>query len=348
MSDDAHKLLVVDDEPFNRNLIRRQLEKEGYADVEEAENGRQAIEMLENEAFDLVLLDIEMPEIDGFGVLERMNSDMRLRHVPVIIISASEGLESIVRCIELGAEDHLPKPFNATLLKARLGASLEKKRLRDMEASYLDQIKTEKKRSDSLLNVILPAAAANELKATGEVKPRSYENAALLFCDIVGFTSYCDYHSPEEVVNGLQALIARFEARTNEHEMEKIKTIGDAYMASAGLMKPNGDPLLSAVRCGLAMISAVAEVKPEWQVRVGAHAGPVVAGIVGDQKYQFDVWGDTVNIAARMASNGNPGVVTLTHESWMDVQDECLGRMVGKIEIKGKGPVEVVEAYGVK
>ena len=130
--------------------------------------------------------------------------------------------------------------------------------------------------------------------------------------------------------------------------MEKIKTIGDEFMSAAGLTRPDYEPLFTAVKCGLEMAKAAPEINPDWQVRVGVHAGPVVAGIVGDQKYQFDVWGDTVNVAARMTGAGSPGVVAMTHASWLQVEGECIGRMLGKVEVKGKGSLDVVECTGLR
>jgi len=340
-------LLVVDDEPFNHTLIKRLLDAEGYSNVTFAENGKLALEMVKEQSIDIILLDIEMPELDGMAVLETLKADLNHRHIPVIMISGVEDIDSIAKCIELGAEDYLHKPFNPTMLRARLGASVEKKHLRDQEKSHLEQIRKEKKRSDELLTVILPSGVASELKATGKVQPRGYDNIGLLFCDIVGFTNYCSGRSAEEVVNGLQALFTKFEAITADYRMEKIKTIGDEFMSAAGLTQPDYEPLLTVVKCGLDMAKAAPEISDEWQVRVGVHAGPVVAGIVGDQKYQFDVWGDTVNVAARMAGAGNPGAVTMTHDSWLQVQSECQGRMLGKMEIKGKGQIDVVECTGM-
>ena len=206
----------------------------------------------------------------------------------------------------------------------------------------------EKKKSEDLLNVILPAAAANELKRSGRVEPRQFDNVALLFCDIVGFTSFCSKHTAEEVVGGLQNLFVRFEEIIRDHQMEKIKTIGDEFMATAGLLAPNQNPLLSAVRCGLDMAAAARVTKPNWEVRSGVHCGSVVAGIVGSDKYQFDVWGDTVNIAARMTGQGNPGAVTMTHEAWLQVEEDCLGRTLGRVDVKGKGSIEIIECYGLQ
>ncbi len=347
MTDDA-RILVVDDSEDNRYTLVRRLQRSGYADIEIAEDGRQALEKLQSEPFDLVLLDIMMPEMDGFQVLEHLKEDVQLRNLPVIMISALDDLDSVVKCIELGAEDYLLKPFNPTLLRARIGASLEKKRLRDKEASYLERIKEEQKRSDELLNVILPAAAVRELKATGKVQPRRHEGVAILFCDIVGFTSFCDQHLPEHVVSHLQDLVDVFEATVRKHEMEKIKTIGDAFMATAGLLKPVEAPLLTAVRCGLEMASAAAEIEPKWDVRTSVHFGPVVAGIVGNQQFLFDVWGDTVNVAARLVDHGSPGSIAMTHAAWQEIQEECLGRSVGIVELKGKGSIEVVECFSLR
>jgi len=344
---DNTKILAVDDEEFNLKLLLRHLEKEGFSDVATAANGLEALEAMRGDAFDLVLMDIEMPEMDGIATLEALKSDMKLRDIPVIMISGVEAMDSIVKCIGLGAEDYLSKPFNPVMLRARVNASLEKKRLRDMEGKHLSQLKSEKKKSDQLLNVILPSAAASELKATGKVAPRSYDNAAILFCDIVDFTAFCSNHTAEEVVGGLQNLFVKFEEITRHHQMEKIKTIGDEFMASAGLTMQNFQPLLSAVKCGLDMAEATKSLDTGWQVRVGVHAGPVVAGIVGDEKYQFDVWGDTVNTAARMAGMGSPGTVAMTYDAWLKVQDECEGRSLGQIDVKGKGKIELVECTGV-
>ena len=135
----ASSLLVVDDNSMNRIMLSRYITKLGYQ-ATLAEDGRQALDKLQGEPFDLVLLDVQMPEMDGYQVLEHLKADPRLRDIPVIMISAVEELESVVRCIELGAQDYLPKPFNPVLLRARLGASLERKWLRDQEVDYLQQV----------------------------------------------------------------------------------------------------------------------------------------------------------------------------------------------------------------
>ena len=348
MSEDGPTLLVVDDNEDNRFTLTRRLKREGYTNVAVAENGRQALDALAERPFDLVLLDIMMPEMDGYQVLEHLKSDMALRDIPVIMISALDELDSVVRCIELGAEDYLPKPFNAVLLKARIGACLEKKRLRDQEASYLKQIESEKKRADEILHAILPAAAVRELKTTNSVKARRFENVAVLFCDIVGFTAYCDEHSPEDVVGHLEAWVDAYEGIVQRHGLEKIKTIGDAFMATAGLLEPVEEPALASVRCGLDMVEASRELEPGWEVRVGIHLGPVVAGVIGHRQYMFDLWGDTVNIAARIAEEAKPGAVVVSAAAWPHLQDRCNGRSSGFVDLKGKGSLELIECQQLR
>jgi class 3 adenylate cyclase len=343
MSEEMPLILVVDDVDDNRFTLVRRLNRSGYENVEVATNGREAIAAMESKPVDLVLLDIMMPEMDGYQTLEHIKRDLRMRHIPVIMISAIDEIESVVRCIELGAEDYLPKPFNATLLRARIGASLEKKRLRDKEASYLEQIRSEKKRSDELLNAILPAAAVRELKSAGVVQPRRYEGVAIVFCDIVGFTAFCDRHRPEEVVGHLQTVMESFEEIAQAHELEKIKTIGDAFMATAGLLRPVEDPLRVGLDCALEMCRAAKRIGPEWQVRAGVHCGPVVGGVVGRRQFLFDVWGDTVNVAARLVGAASPGTVALTETAWRELGPSYRARSLGRVEMKGKGAVEVVE-----
>ncbi|QDU63458.1 Adenylate cyclase [Planctomycetes bacterium Pan216] len=336
---DRGRLLLVDDNEINREMLSRQLRRQGHQ-VEVVGNGREALGMIEKEAFDLVLLDIMMPEINGIQVLEHIKRDPQHRDLPVIMISALDEIDSVVRCIEAGAEDYLPKPFNPTVLRARIGACLEKKRLRDREVVYLKQIETEKKRADDLLHVILPAEIVDELIATDDVKPRRYENVAVLFSDIVGFTPYCEDRDPEEIVSNLQELVIAFEEHAIQYNMQKIKTIGDSFMAAAGLFKPVANPVLDAVHCGLKIIRSAHAVRPHWDVRVGIHVGPVVGGLLGRRQYLFDLWGDTVNTAARMESNGRPGHLALSVPAWRQVEQHFDCDSCATIPVKGKGNLQ--------
>jgi len=340
------RILIADDEPRLVHIVSMYLSMEGF-DVAGAGDGLEALRLLEREDFDLVLLDIMMPGISGYEVLEQMKVDLGLRDLPVIMISAVDEIESVVRCIQLGAEDYLPKPFNPVLLKARVNASLEKKRLRDLEMSYLQEIQREKQRADDLLNVILPETIVAELKTTNAVKPRRYDQVAVLFCDIVGFTAYCEKNDPEVVLANLQQLVLDFEDVVVAHRMQKIKTIGDSFMATAGLLVPLENPVLSAVRCGLAMRDTVRKLQTGWQVRVGVHVGTLVAGVVGRQQYLFDVYGDTVNTAARIESHGVDDAVNVSGEAWKFISHLCRGQSLGFMQVKGKGELEIIRVDGL-
>jgi adenylate cyclase len=306
-----------------------------------AENGIEALKLVRTESFDLLLLDVIMPLMDGFEVLEQLKAESLLRDIPVIVLSASDQLDHVVECIQKGAEDYLSKPFSPVLLQARIGSCLERKRLRDQETLYLRQIEEEKLRSDELLHVILPRDIAAELKTTYAVKPRRFENVGILFCDIVEFTAYSAHRGPEEILSHLQTLVEAFEQLCLKHSLEKIKTIGDSFMATAGLAKALDNPALNCVRCGLEMVSAAREMPANWRVRVGVHVGPVIAGVVGHRKYQYDVWGDAVNTASRMEQAAVAGSVCVNKDTWDLVAERCCGRSLGRIELKGKGEQEL-------
>lgn len=346
MDNEKGHILVVDDSEENRAVLARRLSLMGHT-VELAEDGRQALQVLSRQSFDAILLDVMMPEMDGYQVLEYLKADNDLRHIPVIMITAVDAIESVIKCVQMGAEDYLPKPFNKELLQARLNTSLAKKRWRDQEAALLSQIQKEKMRSDELLHVILPPTVVEELKKTDEVKPRRYENVAVLFCDIVGFTAYCDKNEPEEVVSHLQELTVAFENIALEFKVQKIKTIGDAFMAAAGLMEPLPNPVLNCVSCGLEMISTSIALPAGWQIRVGVHCGPVIAGVIGHRQYLFDLWGDTVNTAQRVESHGAVNTVNVSLAAWDQIFHLCRGDSLGTIQVKGKGEMEIFRVDGL-
>ena len=338
MSTRSHTVLVVDDSKINRRKMEKAAQVLGHQTIAVAD-GAEALEALADNRIDLVLLDIEMPVMDGFGVLTAMRADHALTDIPVIVISAVEDMDSIVRAINLGAQDFLPKNFERVLFAARVGSCLHQKRLTDQRADNLNQIEREKTRVDALLSATLPAAAIEELKATNQVRPKRHENVVVLFADVVGFTQFCDLHPPEVAVSRLQGLINGFEEIAQSEGLEKIKTIGDAFMASAGLLKALDDPLNASARCALRMVEAAPDLAEGWRVRVGVHVGPVIAGVIGQQQHLYDLWGDTVNTAARLTGIGAPSTVSISAA----VQNGIRGSTVslGRTRIKGKDQLEV-------
>ena len=333
-------ILIVDDEPFNIDYLEQELE-ELDCTTQSANDGQQALAIVATRPPDLILLDIMMPGIDGFSVLEQLKGNPATRDIPVIIISATNEMDHIIRGIQLGAEDYLPKPFDPTILQARINAGLEKKRWHDQELRYLHELEQERQRSDDLLHVILPPPVVAELKQTNHVVPRAYEHVAVLFADVVDFTLFCETHPPTYIVDCLQTWVETYEQLCIDHGLQKIKTVGDAFMATAGLLKDHPHPVLATVQCGLAMIEALQKLSVDWQVRIGVHVGPVIAGIVGHRQYLFDVWGDTVNTAQRIESHGAINAVNLSPTAYAEIAEQFPARSLGTVVVKGKGELEL-------
>jgi adenylate cyclase len=293
-SNGSARLLVVDDNKVNRLLLGRNLELMGHR-VATAENGRVALEMLRREPFDLVLLDIEMPEMDGFAVLEQIRSDLQLRDVPVIVTSSLEGVGNVVRCIELGAEDYLNKPVNPGLLKARIGASLEKKRLRD-------QLK-------ELVRRFATPEVAQDLAQSGFALGGKRVRGSVLFADIRGFTPLVESQPPEETIELLNTYYTLMFNAIAGHGGIVSLMIGDGLMAIFGAPLPLADHCDSAVRAALEMIELIdlfnvdqsAAGKPQIHLGVGIASGEMVAGYTGtNERATYTCIGDTVNLASRL------------------------------------------------
>ena len=332
------RLLVADDNRVNRLLLSRSLELQGHT-VAMAENGRVALEMLQKGGFDLVLLDMEMPEMTGFEVLEALAADPALRDLPVIVTSSLEGIDHIVRCIELGAEDYLPKPVNPVLLKARLNASLEKKRLRDQQRDMVRRFAT--------------TAVAADPDASGFALGGKRVHGSVMFSDIRGFTSLVESQPPEETIELLNTYYTlMFDAISGQGGVVN-QMVGDGLMAIFGAPLPLADPATAAVNAAREMIEMVqmlgverlSEGKKEIRIGIGIATGEMVAGYTGTQeRATYTCVGDTVNLAARLEAHTKVAGETILIDA---ATRAALGEKVpvtglGPVEIRGKaGPVEV-------
>ena len=291
------RLLVADDNKVNRLLLSRTLEQLGHR-VATAENGVVALAKLREEPFDLMLLDMEMPQMDGFTVLEHMGRDLKLRDVPVIVTSSLEGVAHVARCIELGAEDYLYKPVNGVLLKARVGSSLEKKRLRDQQKELISRFAT--------------SEVAQDLEQSGFALGGRHVDASVMFCDIRGFTALAEAQPPDETIELLNTYYTLMFDAINGAGGVVNQMIGDGLMAIFGAPLPLADHRQSAVRAALEMIEMVelynaertAAGKAPIRIGIGIASGALVAGYTGTQaRATYTCVGDTVNLAARLEAH---------------------------------------------
>jgi DNA-binding response OmpR family regulator len=278
METDAPAILIVDDNEDNRYTLQLLLEADGHSRLATASGGHEALALLAREKFSLVLLDLMMPDLNGDEVLKIIKGDPDTRDVSVVILSADTDTDRVSKCIEIGADDYLPKPFNPTILRARISSELRKRSLRSMENEYLERIEQEKKHSEALLRNILPPEIAIRLR-NGETNIADHlEDASIIFTDVVGFTKITARMRAFEIVSCLNRLFSEFDRLADDVGAEKIKTIGDSYMAAVGLPVPR----------------------------------PVMAGVIGTRKFAYDVWGDTVNIASRIEAASQPNRVLIS------------------------------------
>jgi len=351
MKIDQSNVLVVDDNEVNRDLLARRVKRQGHK-VVGASNGFEALEMMRSQPFDLVLLDIMMPQMNGYQLLETLKEDKKLRHIPVVMVSAVEDIDSIVRCIELGAEDYLSKPFNPVLLKARINACLEKKRLRDQEQAYLKRLADEQEKSERLLLNILPEAIAERLKRGENTIADSFADVTVMFADLVGFTKLSANLSPAQLVELLNYIFSAFDDLADKYGLEKIKTIGDAYMVVGGLPTPRKDHAEAIAEMALDMLEKIAQIPTNdeqgLKIRIGINTGAVEAGVIGSKKFTYDLWGDTVNTANRMESHGVPGAIQVTKETYERLSAKYTFQERGLVDVKGKGPMVTYLLMGRK
>jgi len=335
-------LLIVDDNKVNRILLARGLEGDGHK-VETAENGKQALEKLRTDSFDLVLLDIEMPEMNGYQVLETCLQDPDLRDIPIIMTSSLDEIDSVVKCVELGAEDYLNKPVNPILLRARVNASLEKKRLRDEQRKLFRTFATKE--------------VADELLKTGFSLGGKYVNASVMFADIRSFTTIGEKQDASETIDLLNNYFAlMFEAIIGNHgTVNQLE--GDGLMAIFGAPIHQDGHREHAVRAALEMIELLrgfnveqaAQNKIQIEIGVGIATGRVIAGYTGTQhRATYTCVGDTVNIAARIEKYTKEVRHSILIDQYTfeglpkDIEVEALGPMLFK------GKEQSIHIFAVK
>ena len=335
-------ILIADDNRVNRLLLGRGLEQQGHT-VVFAAHGREAVELLRQRHFDLMLLDVLMPELDGYQVLAELKLDPHLRDIPVIMTSSLDELDSVVKCVEMGAEDYLHKPINPVLLNARINASLEKKRLRDQQRELISKFATRE--------------VAEDLLTSGFSLGGKHVYASALFCDIHSFTAIAEAREPAETIELLNDYYTlTMDAITGEGGVVN-QMVGDGLMAIFGAPSPREDHCRRAVLAARQIVELIrlfndeqaARDKVQIEIGIGIASGHVIAGYTGtSHRATYTCVGDTVNVAARLESHTrvlNQSVL-IDENTRRGLGESIIGvELQGDLELKGKS--ESVRVYSV-
>ena len=360
----AHgRALVVDDSTVNRRLLVRRLESLGL-DVLEAENGREALDRLADleSAVDVVLLDVLMPELDGYQTLAAMKGDDRLRHIPVLIVSGVEEQDSVVRCIELGATDYLTKPINPSILAARINASLAAKRLHDLEQeSYERQAalnRTIQRQKEELSRFLSPQIAALVSSTEGEQLLAGHRREiTVAFCDLRGFTSFAEKADPEE----LMALLNEYHQMMGQaivaHDGTLEHFAGDGVMVFFNDPLPQENHVERAVRMAVEMRERFIDLADRWRHRgyelgfgVGIAVGHATLGRIGfEGRHDYGAIGNVTILASRLSSQAQAGQILLGPRIGAMLGERAELESVGELTLKGLSrPVEAWNVIGLE
>jgi adenylate cyclase len=341
--------LVVDDSRVNRLVLVRQLATLGL-EVLEAENGAEALDLLRAHArtIDLVLLDVIMPELDGYETLAAMKGDDAIRHIPVIIVSGVEELESVVRCIELGATDYLTKPINPRILSARVSASLNAKRLRDLELEFMERqralTETIERQKAELTRFLSPQVAALISSDEGDQLLAGHRRQiTVAFCDLRGFTTFAEQADPEELLGVLGEYHRMMGAAITEHGGTLEHFAGDGVMIFFNDPVVQPDHVERAVRMAIEMRDRFAELNEGWRKRgyelgfgVGIAVGYATLGRIGfEGRYDYGAIGNVVILASRLSGQAGADQILLSQRAHAMVEGMVEVESVGELTLKG-------------
>ncbi len=326
-------VLVVDDEEVNRSLLRDPLETHGY-EIVEAENGEQALRQVEQRPPDVILLDVMMPRMDGFEVCRRLKKEAPTAHIPILMVTALSERRERMMGIAAGANDFLSKPVDLQELTLRVGHAVHTKHL-------FDQLQAEQARTERLLLNTLPRSIAERMKM-GELNiAEHHPDVTVLMADLVGFTTLAAHIGPDQVVYLLNEIFSGFDALTEKRGLEKIKTIGDAYMVAGGIPLPRPDHAEAMAELAFDLMAEIDKFNQAYNtsihLRIGISTGPVVAGVIGRWKFTYDLWGDTVNLACRLESLGQAGTIQVSNLTFERLKGEYRFDGSRTIDIKGGG-----------
>lgn len=344
-------ILLVDDIPDNLRVLSTILEAEGYR-CRKAISGPLALKAIALAPPDLILLDITMPIMDGFEVCRQLQASEIAQDIPIIFLTARDAEAEKEQAFSLGAADYIVKPFMAYEVLLRVRHQLALRRQRQQLESQNQQLQAEikerqqaeselrrqRQRSEELLTNVLPFQIAQRLKDQEQAIADQFDAVTILFADIVGFSPVAAQLTPCALVHLLNQIFSRFDELAAVYKLEKIKTIGDAYMVAAGVPSPRADHAQAIAQMALDMQTTISDFqRPDgrpFELRIGINSGSVVAGVIGIRRFIYDLWGDTVNTASFMETTGKPGKIQVTELSYSHLKDHFILESRGPICLK--------------
>jgi adenylate cyclase len=339
------KILIVDDLPANVLLLERMLSGAGYTSIASTLDPRAVCDLHAKNDYDLIVLDLQMPGMDGFEVMEALKRIEKSGYLPILVVTAQP--DHKLRALNAGARDFISKPFDVAEVLTRVHNMLEVRllhveiRRKNEELKKLfDQVVAERKLSERLALHVAPDSIAARLQARPDVTADSYVNVTVVIADIVGFTDMTPPVAPERMAIILEEIFAEFDALAKERGLKKVKTLGNSYMAAAGVPVPSNEHAIRAAHLSLDMVEALDGFNQRGgytlQVRIGIASGAVVAGVIGKRMYLYDVWGDAVNTASRMESHGVAGRIQVPEITRKLLGAPFLLEERGALEVDGK------------
>ena len=344
-------ILLVDDLADNLRVLSTILETQGYR-CRKVLSGALALNAIALAPPDLILLDITMPAMDGFEVCRRLKEDAATQGIPIIFLTARDAETEKKQAFSLGAADYIVKPFMAyeVLLRVKHQLSLRQQQRQletqnqqlQAEIKVREQVEMElrrqRQRSEALLTNVLPFQIAQRLKEREQAIADQFDTATILFADIVGFSTVAAQLTPCALVRLLNQIFSRFDELASLYGLEKIKTIGDAYMVAAGVPAARPDHARAIAQMALDMQATIGEFqRPDgqpFQLRIGVNSGSVVAGVIGIRKFIYDLWGDTVNIASFMETTGEASRIQVSESSYAYLKDHFSLESRGPMQLK--------------
>jgi CheY-like chemotaxis protein/class 3 adenylate cyclase len=312
-------LLLVDDNKENLKVLSGFLKNHGY-NIALAFDGKTAIEIAQRYKIGLILIDIMMPEIDGFETFDILRNNELTKDIPVVFLTAKTGTEDIVRAFKMGGADYITKPYIKEELLARVNNHVERREYRESLKESINSLREYNTMLDNLLLNVLPAKVAQDFKENGKSEPRLYEDVTIFVSDFVNFTSKTSRMESKVFFNELNELYTGFDLIMKTHGCERIKTVGDAYLAVCGMTKVYPDNAARMVAASMEIVRFLlkrnSESLHQWEARIGIHSGEITGGIVGTDKFIFDIFGTAVNTAFRLESLSEPNRINISESTY--------------------------------